>query len=106
MIDRARKPTGAPPLIVGASAAMNKLRSLIERVAAAASPVLITGEAGTGKALVARALHAGGPRAQAPFVTVDGGGAPEALGEALRRGGRGGPFPPPGGRPPGAGPAA
>jgi two-component system response regulator HydG len=54
-------------------------------VAAAASPVLITGEAGTGKALVARALHAGGPRAQAPFVTVDGGGAPEALGEALRR---------------------
>jgi two-component system response regulator HydG len=84
MIDRARKPSGAPPVLVGASAAMNKLRALIERVAAAASPVLITGEAGSGKALVARALHAGGPRAQAPFVTVDG-GAPEALAEALRR---------------------
>ncbi len=85
MIDHARKSSAAPPLLVGASPATRTLRLLIERVAAAVSPVLITGEAGAGKALVARMIHAEGPRAGAPFVTVDGSGPPEALGEALRR---------------------
>ena len=43
---------------------MRQLRALIEQVADAASTVLITGETGTGKELVARAIHAGGPRAR------------------------------------------
>ena len=51
--------------IVFRSAAMARVIELIERVAEAASPVLITGETGTGKELVARALHARSASAQA-----------------------------------------
>jgi two-component system response regulator HydG len=56
--------------LIGKSPAMMQLYDLLERVSATTSPVLITGESGTGKELVARALHVGGPRAQAPFVAV------------------------------------
>jgi len=57
--------------IVGESAAIAGVRSLISNVASADTPVLITGEMGTGKGLVARAIHAGGNRAARPFVTFD-----------------------------------
>ena len=50
--------------IVGKSPAMQRIMSLVERVASAPSSVLITGESGTGKELIARALHQGGERAQ------------------------------------------
>jgi len=56
---------------LGRSAAMRKLYPLCERLAASDAPVLIEGEPGTGKELMAESLHEVGPRAAAPFVVVD-----------------------------------
>jgi len=67
------------PEIVGRSAATRRLREAVRRAAAADSPVLITGESGTGKGLVARAVHGASPRAARPFVTVNCGAIPEQL---------------------------
>jgi two-component system response regulator PilR (NtrC family) len=68
--------------IVGASAAMQEVRSLVERVARSMAPVLVQGESGTGKELVARAIHEVSPRAALPFVAVNCGAIPENLLEA------------------------
>jgi len=65
--------------LLGGSASMRRLRALIERVAAVPSPVLVLGETGCGKELVARAIHADGPRAAQPFVAVNCAALPEAL---------------------------
>jgi two-component system response regulator PilR (NtrC family) len=68
--------------IVGASGAMQQVRSLVERVARSMAPVLVHGESGTGKELVARAIHEVSPRGAQPFVAVNCGAIPEALLEA------------------------
>jgi two-component system, NtrC family, response regulator HydG len=65
--------------LLGGSGPMRRLRALIERVAAVPSPVLVLGETGCGKELVARAIHADGPRAAQPFVAVNCAALPEAL---------------------------
>jgi two-component system nitrogen regulation response regulator NtrX len=57
--------------LVGGSVAMNQLRQTIERVAATNSRVMIIGPSGSGKELVARAIHAASPRAKGPFVSVN-----------------------------------
>ncbi|WP_438503344.1 sigma-54-dependent transcriptional regulator [Corallococcus aberystwythensis] len=57
--------------LVGRSGTMRGLYELIDRVAHAAAPVLLRGESGSGKELVARALHLEGPRAPGPFVAVN-----------------------------------
>lgn len=57
--------------ILGRSEATKDLLSLIRTVAPTDATVLVTGESGTGKELVARALHAGSPRARRPLVTVN-----------------------------------
>jgi DNA-binding NtrC family response regulator len=57
--------------LVGRSPAMRQLMAKVERLAASDVAVLVLGESGTGKELIARALHDLGPRASAPFVTVD-----------------------------------
>jgi two-component system, NtrC family, response regulator HydG len=54
--------------VLGASDAMRKLHPILRRIAALEVPVLIEGEAGTGKALVAEELHAASGRAERPFV--------------------------------------
>jgi DNA-binding NtrC family response regulator len=57
--------------LVGSSPAMQKVVKLIERVAPAAATVLIRGTSGTGKELVARALHLNGPRRDRPLVAIN-----------------------------------
>ena len=65
--------------MVGKSEAMTRLHQLIERIAASSAPALIRGETGTGKELVARALHAQSERKDASFVAVNCTTLPEAL---------------------------
>ncbi len=57
--------------LVGESAAMRAVRQAVRDAADGTGPVLIAGERGTGKAAVATALHAAGPRAGRPLVVVD-----------------------------------
>jgi two-component system response regulator HydG len=56
--------------LIGASPAMQKVYRMARQVAGARATVLITGESGTGKGELARAIHAKGPRAKAPFVAL------------------------------------
>ncbi len=69
----------AATTLLGNSAAMRAVRDVMERVADTHATVLLTGETGTGKGLVARALHTESRRAAAPFVTVNCAALPEAL---------------------------
>jgi DNA-binding NtrC family response regulator len=57
--------------LVGASARMKRVLQLLEKIAPTDSTVLIRGASGTGKELVARALHANGPRHNRPMVTIN-----------------------------------
>jgi two-component system nitrogen regulation response regulator NtrX len=68
--------------IVGHSEAVQKLLQEIERAGPSHARVLIQGEHGTGKELVARALHASGPRREMPFVAVNCSAIPEELVES------------------------
>ncbi len=65
--------------IVGCCPAMCEVYKAIGRVAAQDVPVLITGETGTGKELVARAIYQHGPRAKAPFLAINCAAIPESL---------------------------
>ncbi|MBP7335202.1 sigma-54 dependent transcriptional regulator [Niveispirillum sp.] len=65
--------------LVGASVALARLRDLVRRIAPTQLPVLVLGPSGTGKELVARALHDSGPRRDQPFVTVHCGAIPAEL---------------------------
>jgi two-component system NtrC family response regulator len=68
--------------IVGSSRAMQEVYKRIGLVAASDAGVLITGETGTGKELVARAIHEHSPRQDGPFVAVNCGAIPETLVES------------------------
>jgi DNA-binding NtrC family response regulator len=68
-----------PSELLGESPAMRRVQELLGKLAASEAPVLITGETGTGKELVARALHRSGRRRDAPFVVVDCGAIPHEL---------------------------
>ena len=70
---------GAPRGMIGASPAMAKVLETVDRVASLPSHVLITGESGTGKDLVARAIHERGSRTRAPFVPINCAAIPETL---------------------------
>jgi serine/threonine-protein kinase PknK len=65
--------------LVGESEPMRRLAGLVERVAVAEVPVLVLGESGVGKELVARAVHALSPRRERPFVSENCGAIPEPL---------------------------
>jgi two-component system response regulator HydG len=65
--------------LLGTSASMREVADLVERIADATAPVLIVGETGTGKGMVARAIHAQSSRADAPFVAVNCAALPENL---------------------------
>jgi len=65
--------------MVGESPVMRRLYETIQKLAQVRCNVIITGESGAGKELVARALHDYGPRAEAPFVVIDCGALTETL---------------------------
>jgi len=83
-LDAARAQLGAmaDSEIVGQSSAMRALLDRIAMVAPSDAPVLVTGETGTGKELVARRIHALSPRSKGPFVAVNCAAFPETLLEA------------------------
>jgi two-component system, NtrC family, response regulator HydG len=70
---------GVRARIVGRSPAMERMFDLVERVAPTRATVLITGETGTGKELVARAIHELSDRARKPFVPINCSALPETL---------------------------
>jgi transcriptional regulator with GAF, ATPase, and Fis domain len=77
-----RREVGArfhPEGLIGTSLAMQRVLALVERAAQVGSTVLLTGENGTGKELVARILHHGGRRRLKPFVAVNCGAIPKTL---------------------------
>jgi two-component system response regulator GlrR len=69
-------------MIIGNSAPVRELLQSLDRLAPAQTPVLITGESGVGKELVARALHFCGPRAAHPFVAINCAAIPDNLFES------------------------
>jgi two-component system response regulator AtoC len=78
----AAKPPRAPSrasALLGETEPMKKLRELIQKTAAGTSTTLVRGETGTGKELVARAVHAQSPRRDKPFVKIDCASLPDAL---------------------------
>jgi DNA-binding NtrC family response regulator len=72
----------AGPKLIAQSAAMQPVLQLIQRTAPSDANVLITGENGTGKGLVAEAIHGLSPRASRPMVTVNAGGVSEGVFES------------------------
>jgi formate hydrogenlyase transcriptional activator len=74
-----RSGTGSRHALIGSSAAMDRVRADIDVVAQADATVLLTGETGTGKELVARAIHQASRRAGRPFVPVNCAALPDSL---------------------------
>jgi two-component system NtrC family response regulator len=81
-----------PSKLVGESAEIERVKKLIAKVAPTESTVLITGETGTGKELVARAVHDQSSRTDMPFVAINCGALPESLIESELFGHRKGSF--------------
>jgi DNA-binding NtrC family response regulator len=78
-----RESDGRPFLIKGLSPEWLEVERRIERVSATDAPVLVHGESGTGKDLVARAIHFNSRRAAKPFVTVNCAAIPETMLESV-----------------------
>ena len=71
------------PSLIAQSEAMDRVKTLMAKAAATDIPVLIEGESGVGKELIARAIQAGGARRKRPFVVVNCGAIPENLIESI-----------------------
>jgi len=82
----ARRTTRIPGLrfrgVIGRNREVLEVLELIPRIAVTDVPILVCGESGSGKELVARALHESGPRGDRPFITVNCAAIPESLLEA------------------------
>src|SRR5262249_30614402 len=78
VVERDRTPEG-PPLLLGESPTMEQLRTDIRSAARCDAKVLITGETGTGKEIVARLIHLQGARAKQPFLAINCAGVPDSL---------------------------
>ncbi len=89
---KSRQATGRPFLIRGLSPAWREVERRLELASPTNAPILIRGESGTGKDLVARATHANSRRARGPYVTVNCAAIPETLLESILFGHRKGAF--------------
>jgi DNA-binding NtrC family response regulator len=78
-LKRAFKQRYSFPNIIGKSERMVRMLDLVSQVASSRSTILITGETGTGKELVAKAIHANSPRSEQMFVAVNSGSLPPDL---------------------------
>ena len=78
-LKRALKQRYSFPNIIGKSERMVRMLDLVAQVASSRSTILITGETGTGKEIVAKAIHANSPRADHMFVAVNSGSLPQDL---------------------------
>ena len=76
------EPHARDDIIIGNSDCMLSLKEKIQKVARSQAPVYISGESGVGKELVARYIHASGPRASKPFIAVNCGAIPTELVES------------------------
>ena len=79
LLQKQIRPEGSLDALVGSSEPMARAKELVRRASAAPGTVLITGETGTGKELVARAIHAASPRANGPFVPLNCAAVTESL---------------------------
>jgi two-component system, NtrC family, response regulator PilR len=79
--ERLRTELGERPsgILVARSAVMHEVLKLIDKIAAVRANILITGESGVGKEVVAREIHARGPRKDQPFLAINCGAIPEGL---------------------------
>ncbi len=78
-VDALKQQLGEGSGLVGSGAAMQELRDSIQRIAAIPSSVIILGESGAGKEVVARELHRQSPAAREPFVAINCAALPESL---------------------------
>jgi DNA-binding NtrC family response regulator len=78
-LKRALKQRYSFPNIIGKSERMLRLLDLVSQVASSRSTILITGETGTGKELIAKAIHSNSPRADNMFIAVNSGSLPPDL---------------------------
>jgi DNA-binding NtrC family response regulator len=81
-VARSSGQSGESETLIASSPAMRAVLEMIRKVAPAKANVLITGENGTGKGVVARALHAASDRAEKSFITINMGGLSESLFES------------------------
>lgn len=77
LLDELRSVAGEE--IVGADFGLSMVMRMVEQVAPLDSPVLLLGETGTGKELIANAIHSSSPRKEGPFIKVNCGAIPETL---------------------------
>jgi DNA-binding NtrC family response regulator len=78
-LKRALKQRYSFPNIVGKSDRMQRVLDLVDQVATSRTTILLTGETGTGKEVIAKAIHAHSPRADHPFIPVNSGSLPQEL---------------------------
>jgi len=74
--------TGADTPLIGETGAIAELRQQVGKLARSQAPVFISGESGSGKEIVARLIHARGPRGSGPFIAVNCGAIPPELMES------------------------
>src|SRR6202047_637499 len=82
VLQRQLRETGRLGDLVGASKAMQEVMRIVEMAAPSSASVLITGETGSGKEIVARSIHKLSPRASGPFVAINCSAIPESLMES------------------------
>ncbi len=81
-VSRLRRQMGEDDSLLGESPAAVALKNQVDRLAHIPSGVLVTGESGSGKELVARRLHVAGPRSKGPFIAVNCAALPDAMVES------------------------